>query len=786
MKTTVNVPGVTCGGCVETIEGALSKVPGVSTAKVDLERKLVEIEHDPATTPSQLLKAIKQAGYQGELPGHSHHATSHSTTPGVIDPVCGMTINPAKAKGTSEYHGKKYHFCSARCKERFDADPARYTSAAPAELTNTTGSVAVHRKHEAHPGKYTCPMCPDVAEDKPGPCPTCGMALDPPLVASGTVKYTCPMHPEIVRDGPGSCPICGMALEPMEVSAEETNPEEQDMRRRFWVSLAFTLPLLVIAMSEMVPALAHLAAASWVPWLQLALATPVVLWGGWPFFARGWTSVVNRRLNMFTLIALGTGAAYLYSLVATLLPGVIPASLRGSHGTLPLYFEAAAVIITLVLLGQMLELRARSQTSSAIKALLGLTPKTARRLRDDGSEEDISLGEVHLGDRLRVRPGEKVPVDGTVTEGRSSVDESMITGEPVPVEKTTGAKVVGGTVNGTGAFVMRAERVGADTVLAQIVQMVGKAQRTRAPIQRLADTVSGYFVPAVILVAVITFVIWAFVGPEPRMSHALVNAVAVLIIACPCALGLATPMSIMVGTGRCATAGVLIKNAEVLETMERVDTLVVDKTGTLTEGKPRVVTVVAARDQNEAAVLRSAAALERSSEHPLAAAISEAVRERGLDVPQAESFESLTGRGVRGTVEGRMAAVGNVKLMQEIGADPGGMMEKANQIREQGQTAIFVALNGQVAGLIGIADPIKASAADAVRLLHAEGVRIVMLTGDNRTTAEAVARQLGIDDVRADVLPADKGKAVEAFQAEGHIVAMAGDGINDAPALAQA
>jgi Cu+-exporting ATPase len=577
-----------------------------------------------------------------------------------------------------------------------------------------------------------------------------------------------------------------MALEPMEVSAEETNPEEQDMRRRFWVSPAFTLPLLVIAMSEMVPALVHLAAASWVPWLQLALATPVVLWGGWPFFARGWTSIVNRRLNMFTLIALGTGAAYLYSLVATLLPGVIPASLRGSHGTVPLYFEAAAVIITLVLLGQMLELRARSQTSSAIKALLWLTPKTARRLRDDGSEEDVSLSEVHLGDRLRVRPGEKVPVDGIVTEGRSSVDESMITGEPVPVEKATGAKVVGGTVNGTGAFVMRAERVGADTVLAQIVQMVGKAQRTRAPIQRLADTVSGYFVPAVILVAVVTFVIWAFVGPEPRMAHALVNAVAVLIIACPCALGLATPMSIMVGTGRGATAGVLIKNAEVLEIMERVDTLVVDKTGTLTEGKPRVVTVVAARDQDEAVVLRSAAALERSSEHPLAAAISEAVRERGLEVPQAESFESLTGRGVRGTVEGRMAAVGNVKLMQEIGADAGGMMEKASQIREQGQTAIFVAVNGQVAGLIGIADPIKASAKDAIRLLHAEGVRIVMLTGDNRTTAETVARQLGIDDVRADVLPADKGKAVEAFQAEGRIVAMAGDGINDAPALAQA
>ncbi|HQR43610.1 MAG TPA: heavy metal-binding domain-containing protein, partial [Gemmatales bacterium] len=374
MKTTINVPGVTCGGCVETIEGALRKVAGVSTAKVDLERKLVEIEHDAATTPTQLLKAIEQAGYQGELPGHTLHATSHSTTPGVIDPVCGMTVNPAKAKGTSEYQGKKYHFCSVRCKERFDADAAHYTSAAPAELTSTTGPVAVHHKHEAHPGKYTCPMCPEVAEDKPGPCPTCGMALDPPLVASGTVKYTCPMHPEIVRDGPGACPICGMALEPMEVSAEETNPEEQDMRRRFWVSLAFTLPLLVIAMSEMVPALAHLAAASWVPWLQLALATPVVMWGGSPFFARGWTSVVNRRLNMFTLIALGTGAAYLYSLVATLLPGVIPASLRGSHGTLPLYFEAAAVIITLVLLGQMLELRARSQTSSAIKALLGLTP----------------------------------------------------------------------------------------------------------------------------------------------------------------------------------------------------------------------------------------------------------------------------------------------------------------------------------------------------------------------------------------------------------------------------
>jgi Cu+-exporting ATPase len=788
MKTTIIVPGVTCGGCEEAIEGALRTVSGVAAAKVDLTRKLVEVEHDAATSPAQLLSAIAVAGYDGQLPGasHEHHnVQDHAKPQGVIDPVCGMTVDPARVKGTSEYQGKTYHFCSAGCKERFDADPGTFLT--PGAHHQRGGmTVRTQPAQAAHAGKYTCPMCPEVAEDKPGPCPTCGMAMDPPLTILGAVKYTCPMHPEIVRDGPGSCPICGMALEPMDVTAEEENPEERDMRRRFWVSLVFTLPLLVIAMSEMVPALAHLAAEPWVPWVQLLLATPVVLWGGWPFFARGWASVVNRRLNMFTLIALGTGAAYLYSVIATLLPGVIPASLRGPHGTIPVYFEAAGVIITLVLLGQVLELRARSQTSSAIRSLLGLSPKTARLLRDDGSEEDVPLGHVHPGDRLRVRPGEKVPVDGTVVEGRSSVDESMITGEPLPVEKTPGVKVVGGTVNGTGGFVMRAERVGADTVLAQIVHMVGLAQRTRAPIQRLADTVSAYFVPAVILVAVVTFVAWALVGPEPRLAHALVNAVAVLIIACPCALGLATPMSIMVGTGRGATAGVLIKNAEVLEVLERVDTLVVDKTGTLTEGKPRVVNVLTAPGQEEAEVLRAAAALERSSEHPLAEAISAAVRERGLEVPPATSFESLTGRGVRGSVGGRAAAVGNAKLLHEIGAEPGALATEADRLRAQGQTAVFVALDGQAAGLIGVADPIKESAREAIRQLHAEGVRIVMLTGDNRTTAEAVARQLGIDEVRADVLPAEKGQAVQALQSEGRVVAMAGDGVNDAPALAQA
>lgn len=782
MKTTIQVPTVTCGGCKQTIESALRSVPGVTASRVDLSRKTVEIEHGDTTESEQLLRAIKDSGYDANLPGQSQSEVTPSTPADrAIDPVCGMTVIPAKAKGTSESQGKQYHFCSTKCKHRFDANPQEFLNKAHAPK-HASKQQAVSQ----HPGKYTCPMCPEVVADKPGPCPSCGMALDPPLTVGNVVKYTCPMHPEIVQDGPGTCPICGMALEPMDVAIEEVNPEEREMGRRFWISLIFTVPLLGLAMSEMIPAFSHLAMASWFPWVQLALATPVVLWGGWPFFVRAWTSLLNRRLNMFTLIALGTGAAFLYSLFATLVPQLIPSSLRGAHGTIPLYYEAAAVITTLVLLGQLLELRARSQTSSAIKSLLGLSPKAARRIKADGSDEDVPLNSVHPGDRLRVRPGEKVPVDGVVEEGRSSVNESMITGESLPVEKLPGAKVIGGTVNDTGAFIMRTERVGAETVLAQIVQMVGQAQRTRAPIQRLADTVSGYFVPAVILVSLLTFGIWASIGPEPRLAHALVNAVAVVIIACPCALGLATPMSIMVGTGRGATAGVLIKNAEVLEIMERVSTLLVDKTGTLTEGKPRVVQVIVTQGHDESDVLRMAAALEQSSEHPLAAAIVTTVKDRGLMMPKSATFESLTGRGVRGTIEGRQVAVGNASLLVEMQIDSRQLQQQAESLRTQGQTVIFVAMDGKVAGLIGIADPIKTSAKEAVNQLHAEKIRIVMLTGDNRATAEAVARQLGIDEVRAEVMPADKGKAVQEFQAQGRVVAMAGDGINDAPALAQA
>jgi len=602
------------------------------------------------------------------------------------------------------------------------------------------------------------------------------------------VLYTCPMHPEIVRDKPGSCPICGMALEPMMATGDETNPELEDMSRRFWVCLALSAPLLLMAMSEMIPGqpLSHLFSGRAVLWIELVLATPVVLWGGLPFFARGWASIVNRSPNMFTLIAIGTGAAYLTSVVATLFPRIFPDTFRGHEGEVPVYFEAAAVITTLVLLGQVLELRARSQTSSAIKALLGLAPKTARRLVDDGREEDVAIDLVQVGNRLRIRPGEKVPVDGVVVEGKSFVDESMVTGEPIPVEKGPESRVIGGTVNGTGSLVMRAERVGSETMLAQIVRMVGEAQRTRAPVQRLADRVSAYFVPAVLLVALLSFIGWSLFGPEPRMAHAFVSAVSVLIIACPCALGLATPMSIMVGTGRGAMAGVLIKNAEALEILEKVDTLVVDKTGTLTEGKPRVVTVETAGGQDESDLVRLAADLERGSEHPLAAAITKFANERGLKTTQAKAFESLTGRGVQGTVDGRPVAIGSLKLLQELGIDAGELAGRAETLRTDGQTVVFIAIDGRAAGLIGIADPIKESAADAVEALHSEGLRLIMLTGDSRTTADAVARKLGIDEVRAEVLPEEKGKVVKRLEAEGHTVAMAGDGINDAPALAQA
>ncbi|HEY5869413.1 MAG TPA: heavy metal translocating P-type ATPase [Candidatus Tectomicrobia bacterium] len=697
------------------------------------------------------------------------------------DPVCGMTVDPHHAAGTESYNGVTYAFCSPHCLETFRADPAQYV--APAHDTHggapVTGTV------------YTCPMHPEVRQERPGACPHCGMALAPVMTAvPGTrTTYVCPMHPEIVRAEPGACPICGMALEPRTVSLEEdVNPELVDMTRRFWISLGLTAPLVLLAMSEMFPGqpVQHAFSARLLTWVQLVLATPVVLWGGWPFLTRGWASLVHRSLNMFTLIAIGTGTASVYSVIATLVPDLFPASFRTHSGAVAVYFEAAAVITTLVLLGQVLELRARSQTSSAIKALLGLAPKTARRLRDDGRDEDVPLDQVQPGDRLRVRPGEKVPVDGVVLEGASAIDESMITGEPIPVEKVAGDHVTGGTVNGTGGLVMRAERVGAETLLAQIVHMVSEAQRSRAPIQRLADVVSAYFVPVVVAVAALSAVVWGLVGPEPRLAYALVNAVAVLIIACPCALGLATPMSIMVGTGRGALAGVLVRHAEALEVLEKVDTLVVDKTGTLTEGKPRLMAVTALSSVSDHDLLRLAASLERGSEHPLAAAIVAGAQARGLSLTDTRDFTSRTGKGVMGQVDGRQVALGNRALFTELDIDLGELLQRAETLRHDGQTVMFVALDGQPAGLLGVADPIKASTPEALQLLRADGIHVVMLTGDSRTTAEAVARTLGIERIEAEVLPEQKGEVIQRLQAEGHVVAMAGDGVNDAPALAQA
>ena len=639
--------------------------------------------------------------------------------------------------------------------------------------------------------EYTCSMHPEVRQNGPGNCPKCGMTLEPVSNAplAPRTEYVCPMHPEIVRTEPGNCPICGMALEPRTVSAgEEENSELKHMQRRFWTVVALTVPVLISAMGEYIPGhpLEQLAAPRTWTWFELILATPVILWGGWPFFVRGWQSIVNRSLNMFTLIGLGVGVSYVYSLVAALFPGSFPASFRDETGGVAVYFEAAAVIVTLVLLGQVLELKARSQTGAAIKALLGLAPKTARMLRDDGSEVDIPLDQVQTGYRLRVRPGEKIPVDGVVVEGGSSVDESMITGEPIPVEKKTGDRVTGATVNGTGSLVMRAERVGADTLLAQIVHMVSEAQRSRAPIQKLADLVAGYFVPVVIGIAVLTFVVWTIAGPSPRMAHALINAVAVLIIACPCALGLATPMSIMVAMGKGATMGVLFKNAEAIEFMRKVDTLVVDKTGTLTEGKPKLVSVQPVSGFDEERLLRLAASLERASEHPLAAAIIAGAAARNIQLASAEAFESVTGKGVKARIDGALVALGNRKLMEEAGVAIDLLSETAEALRADGQTVMFVAVDGKAAGIIGVADPIKPTTAEAIRQLHEDKIRVVMLTGDSRTTAAAVARKLGIDEVIAEVLPEDKSKQVKQLQEQGHFVAMAGDGINDAPALAQA
>ncbi|HYA73846.1 MAG TPA: heavy metal translocating P-type ATPase [Roseiarcus sp.] len=671
-------------------------------------------------------------------PDHGHDARARA---GVKDPVCGMTVDPAVAKNKAEFSGTTYFFCCSGCRDKFVADPKRY-----------------------------------VAENPSAP---------PPSLPAGTI-YTCPMHPEVRQAGPGACPICGMALEPEAPSAEtRPNAELLDMTRRFWIGLVLAAPVVVLEMGG------HLSGMHWISpqtsnWAQLALATPVVLWAGWPFFKRAWASIKSRNLNMFTLIAMGTGVAWAYSVVATVAPQTFPPAFREHAGAAAVYFEAAAAITVLVLLGQVLELKARERTGEAIRALLDLAPKTARKISDDGNERDIGLAEVAVGDRLRVRPGEKIPVDGVLVEGASAVDESMVTGESMPVAKHVGAKLIGGTINGSGGFVMRAQRVGRDTMLAQIVEMVAKAQRSRAPVQRLADRVAGWFVPLVIAVAASAFLAWSIFGPEPRSAYGLVAAISVLIIACPCALGLATPMSIMVGVGRGARSGVLIKSAEALERFEKVDTLVVDKTGTLTEGKPRVTALVAAPGFAQDDVLRLAASLERSSEHPLAAAILAAAAAKGLDLAEARDFDAPSGKGVLGAVGGRTLVIGNRRFLDERGVDAGPLAAEAETQRREGATAVFIAIDGRAAGLIAVADPIKATTPDALRALLAQGLRVVMLTGDNRTTAEAVAAKLGIHDLEAEILPDRKAETVARLRGQGHVVAMAGDGVNDAPALAAA
>ncbi len=723
--------------------------------------------------------------------GHSHghdHSDGGAATQEVRDPVCGMRVDPATAQHHASHHGHDYYFCSANCEQKFTAHPHDFTTASDpvCGMQVDRGTAKYLLSHNGEKFYFCSQGCQGKFEADPAKY-LAGEAVVEAMPA-GTL-YTCPMHPEIVQEGPGECPICGMALEPKGVPAEAEgpNPELLDFRKRLWVGGSLSIPLVIIAMGPFV----GLPVESWIGkanahWIELILATPAVLWAGWPFFQRGWKSIQTMNLNMFTLIAIGTGVAYVYSLIATAFPGIFPEAFRAADGSVAVYFEAAAVIVALVLLGQVLELQARERTGGAIRALLDLAPKTARIVRDNGEEEEIPLEQVQSGDILRVRPGESIPVDGTVIEGRSSVDESMLTGEPVPVEKVAGEPVTGGTLNGSGSFLFKAERVGADTMLSQIVNMVAEAQRSRAPIQKLADVVSGYFVPAVILIAVIAFIAWSIWGPEPAMAYGLIAAVSVLIIACPCALGLATPMSIMVATGRGAQAGVLIKNAEALERFAAVDTLIIDKTGTLTEGRPKLTEVLAADGHDENEVLRLAASLEQGSEHPLAEAIVEGAKERGIELAKAEDFEAITGKGVRGRVQGRAVALGNDKLLELFELETGAFASLADKMRSEGKTVMFVIVEGQIAGLVSVADPIKPTTKQALADLRAEGLRIVMVTGDNIRTAKAVADRLGIDEVRADVLPDGKAEIVKRLQAAGAKVAMAGDGVNDAPALAQA
>ncbi|MGE5244985.1 MAG: heavy metal translocating P-type ATPase [Betaproteobacteria bacterium] len=793
-----------------------------------------DMQATPMAVPVTLgtMKSMPKPGAEHAAPRHStthhpgieHPGTGHPSpeprAPSAIDPVCGMTVDPAKGKPTVDYNGTTYHFCCQGCATKFQADPEGYLSGARPKGMQTTpmaapvtpgtmkpmpkpGAEHAAPRHSTtqHPGTghaspepparslWICPMDPEVESVTAGACPKCGMALEPAITPApvATVEYTCPMHPEVVSDRPGACPKCGMALEPRVITLEEApNPELVDMTRRFWTGLALALPVFVLAMGDMLTggALGHRIGTTTVNWIELVLATPVVFWCGWPFFARMWASFANASPNMFTLIGIGVGSAYVYSAVATMAPGIFPAGFR-MHGAVDTYFDTTVVITVLVLLGQVLELRARYRTGGAIRQLLGLAPKTARIVRD-GREEDVPLPVVQVGDVLRVRPGEKVPVDGVVLDGGAAVDESMVTGESMPVDKRAGDRVIGASLVSSGTFTMRADRVGGETMLAQIVRMVAEAQRTRAPIQRLADRVAAVFVPAVVLAAAVAFVAWSLWGPEPRFAIALVNAVAVLIIACPCALGLATPMAIMVGTGEGARAGVLIKNADALELLGRVDTLVVDKTGTLTEGRPDVTAVETGAAIADAELLRLAAAVERGSEHPLAAAIVKAAEARALAIPAVIDFTAVPGKGVSGRVDGHALVLGTVEMMRAHGIEAGAFGSRADELRREGQTVLLVAIDGRVAGLIAVADRIRPSTPEAVRSLRADGVRVVMLTGDNRATAAAIARQLGIDDVRAEVLPGDKRAIVEDLQRGGRLVAMAGDGVNDAPALAQA